>query len=133
MSDLKSAQLWKLIMEVTEDAYACLEDLPEEEKWGLASKLRGRAGDAATHAAEALGAVDPRDIKWSLGKARANLFAVEGIYEVAFKTGQLTTSSESILKIRTAIKEVDSLLDKASGNIPKWLKEMGAPVEREST
>jgi hypothetical protein len=131
MKVLKDAKLWKLVMVVVEEAYACLDEFPEEEKWGLAAKLRGRAGDAATLAAEALGALDPRDVKWSLGKARANLFAVQAVYEVAYKTGQLTPHPESMVKIEAALKEIEALTDKASGNIPKWLKEMGTPEERQ--
>lgn len=133
MSSTEASKLSKLVFEVAEEAYARLTDFPEEEQWGLATKLRGRSADAVTHVAEALGSVDPRDQKWLLGKARANLFAVKSIYQLAYKTEILSPEPEPLLKIDAATEEIDKLMGKATSDIPKWLKEMGASEERQQS
>lgn len=131
MSSLENSKLWKLVLEIAEEAYACLDAFPEEEKWGLAFKLRGRSADAATFVAEALGSIDPRDIKRLLGQARANLFAVKSVYKLADKTAILSAVPESMVKIETAVKEIDILIGKTTDDIPKWLKEMGTSEKGE--
>lgn len=130
MSSLDDSKLWKLAIEIAEEAYARLDDFPEEEKWNLAAKLRGRSGDVVTHVAEALGSIDPRDTKWSLGKARSNLFAVKSIYQLAHKISMLSVVPESMLKIEAATKEIDKLIGKATDDIPLWFKEMESPAKR---
>jgi four helix bundle protein len=127
MSSLDDSKLWKLAIGIAEEAYTRLDDFPEEEKWGLAAKLRGRSGDVTTHVAEALGSIDPRDTKWLLGKARSNLFAVKSIYQLAHKTGILPIIPESMVKIEAAAKEIDTLIGKAADDIPLWFKEMENP------
>ncbi len=120
----KDIELPKLLSEIGRAMYAYSEELPEEEKWSIQSKLRTRSNDAIAWTAEALGSVDPRDIKWALGKARASLFVVEATYKHACNVGLLVLSADVMVQIQKAVKEMDQLLVRATADIPSWFVEM---------
>ena len=45
LENLGSNKLWQLAVEITEQCYGLIDDFPDEEKYGMQSKLRSRAFD----------------------------------------------------------------------------------------
>ncbi len=126
---LEDSKLWQLTSEVIEHIYGLLDNFPEEEKWGMQSKLRARAFDASSDIAEATGSIDPRDIKWQLGMARRSLFGLKNALRLAHKAGYLEAQPELMVKIDKATELVDLGITQATQNIPLWFKEMDPPIK----
>lgn len=122
-------KLPSLLAEIGKAMYACTEEVPEDEKWNIAVKLRSRSSDAIASGAEALGSIDPRDIKWALGKTRAALFTVEATYKHACNIDILTLNPDIMVHLQRAIKIVDTLIAEATASIPEWFSEMSPAAE----
>lgn len=121
---LEDEQLWRTVSAIAEEAYHLLDHLPEEEKWGMQSKLRQRAFEITSEVAEAFGSVDPRDAKWHFGLARRDLFGLKNLYKLAQNTGNLEVDPATMHKLDHAIDQTEQALIKASENIPAWYEEM---------
>lgn len=133
MSSLKDSELYELVSSIGNQIYACSDDLPEDEKWGIQSKLRNRVSDVVSWSAEAIGSVDPRDVKWALGKARASLFVVEATYKYACDIGLLSLDPEIMARLKQANNEIDRQLVKAKSDIPGWFEEMQPATDNRNT
>lgn len=120
---LPDNKLWKIATELTEEAYELLPELPEEERYGMNSKLRGRAFDVSSDIAEAVGAIDPRDKKYHYGLARRSLFAMQNVYKLASRTGILNIEPETMVKIDKLIDALDEEIDSVTKSIPEYMQQ----------
>ncbi len=130
MSSLKDTKLYELASDIGRQIFAQSEDLSEEERWGVQSKLRNRSADVISWSAEAVGSIDPRDTKWALGKARASLFVVEATYKYACDIGLLSLDPRTMAHIKQAGEEIDTLLAEATAKIPSWFEEMQPQADK---
>lgn len=124
---LEDNTLWQKAARIAEKSYALLSDFPEEEKWGMQSKLRQRAYEASNDVAEAMGAIDPRDVKWHLGLARRDLFGLKNTLILSSKAGYTDLDPNLLDDIEKSIDEIDDKIQAATRDIPNWFKEMQAP------
>jgi four helix bundle protein len=123
MSTLETNKLWKEASLLAEDSYSLLEELPEDEQYGMRIKFRSRAFDVTTHIAEALGSIDPRDKKYSYGLARQNLFGLKNAYLISHKTGRLQLEPDIIVRIDSLTDEIDKEIAEAGNAIPKYMEQ----------
>jgi len=126
--NIENKKLTELLSKIGTSMYAYSEELPEDEKWNICAKLRNRSSDAISWAAEASGSIDPRDIKWALGKSRASLAVVKATYKHACNVGLLTLNPEIMVWSEQAMKEIDLLIKNATADIPSWFVEMDPPA-----
>lgn len=110
--------------------YEMASNLPEEEKWGLSAKLRGRAFDLTQDYAEAVGSIDPRDRKWQFGLARRDAFGLSNAAKMYESFGYGELSIELMRDLQDITRDIESNIEEASTNIPRWFKEMSAPEEK---
>lgn len=106
-----------------------LSEFPEEEKWGMQSKLRTRAFEISSDIADALGAIDPRDVKWHFGLARRGLFGLKNVLIQASNAGYVDVETDLLVEIQRLADLIDIEIEKATKNIPSWFKEMERPME----
>ncbi len=128
---LENVALWQSATEIADYTDSLLSKFPEEEKWGMESKLRGRALDLTTDVAEAYGSIDPRDKKWLLGLARRDLFGLKNLLRMAHKREYADANPEIMVAIDKAIYDVDQELVNATKEIPKWFDEMNSPDKKD--
>lgn len=126
---LEDNELWVLVSEIAEYSYSVLDHFPEEEKWGMQSKIRQRAFEATSDVAEAVGSVDPRDVKWHLGLSRRSIFGLKNALRLAQKAGYLEVAPEFMIKIDKASELMGNAISAAENEIPLWFKEMEAPAK----
>lgn len=128
VTKLEDSKLWQLASQIAEQCYGLLDDFPEEEKWGMQNKVRTRAFDLSSDIAEAIGSIDPRDIKWQLGLARRDLFGLKNALRLANKSGYTEVPPELMIQIDKISELIDKEIDDATKNIPLWFKEMEPPA-----
>ncbi len=124
---LEDYALWKLVSKIAEQCYELLHEFPEEEKWGMESKLRQRAFEITSDVADAIGSIDPKDSVWHLGHARRDIFGIKNILKLASKAGYIEVVPELMVDINTATTNLDIEIEKAITSIPIWYKEMESP------
>jgi four helix bundle protein len=120
---LEDDKLWQLASELAEFFYGQLTELPEEEKWGMESKLRQRSFQLTSDIAEGIGSIDPREKMYSYGLARRSLFGIKNVYSLANKTDDLKMDPEVMVKIEETTKLLDQEIMDASANIDAWYEE----------
>lgn len=130
---LEDYPLWRTASHVATLAYGALEQLPEEEKWGMSFKLRRDAFDMTSTLAEALGSIDPRDQKHYFGGARKHMFSLKNACLMAHKTDVLKLDPEIIVKLNDMIHEVDAAIITATDAIPEYMKQFGPAENKELT
>jgi four helix bundle protein len=111
-------------MKIADYVEGVLPGLPEEEKWGIGSKLRNRALDLASDIAEGYGSIDPRDTKWHFGAARRDLFGLKSVLKVAHTRAYIEIDPTMMVEIDKAIDELDKEIQRTTNDIPKWYEEM---------
>ncbi len=116
---IEDSTLWRTVSGVAQQVYGLSSDLPEAEQW-VSSKLRLRAFDVTQDVAEALGSIDPQDVRWHLGFARHDLFGIKNALSFARKMGLLDVQPELMLLVDKAVNEVDVLIDESTKQIPEW-------------
>lgn len=127
---IEEIPLWQTVSKIANYADSLITELPEEEKWGIINKLRTRALDVTSDVAEAYGSIDPRDMKWSLGMARRDLFGLKNSLRISHERDYVKVDPIMMLTIDKAVNEIDREIKQASKNIPKWFKEMDAPSKK---
>ncbi|HET7060168.1 MAG TPA: four helix bundle protein [Candidatus Saccharimonadales bacterium] len=127
---IETIPLYKMVIQVVDYADRVTADLPEEEKWGIGSKLRSRAFDATSDIAEAYGSIDPRDVKWSFGMSRRDLFSLKNSLKIAHQRDYVKVDPSVMVTIDKIIEEIDKEVELAGENIPKWFKEMEPPLKK---
>jgi len=130
--NINAEKLQGMLSKIGKSMYVCSEDIPEDEKWSIQSKLRTRSSDVISWTAEAVGSIDPRDIKWALGKARASLAVVEATYRHAADIGLITIDPEVMVWIEQSTKDIDNLIEQATKGIPVWFEEMDQSAQKGS-
>jgi four helix bundle protein len=120
---LEQSQLWKLASELAEFFYSELTQLPEEEKWGMQSKLRQRSFELTSDIAEAVGSIDPRDKAHAYGLSRRSLFGIKNAYILASKAGFLSIDPDVMIKIDKTVALLDAEITGAAANIHAWYEE----------
>jgi four helix bundle protein len=121
MKKLENSVLWKSAIKLADDSYKMLDDLPEEEEWGMQSKLRGRAVDLTTEIAEALGSIDPRDKKHYLGHARKTCFGLIGVYSLMRRTGVVPVLPDTLIALSELSSMIEKEIEKADKDIPGYM------------
>lgn len=110
-------------------AYDLANALPEDEKWGVASRLRSRAFDLTQDCAEAAGSIDPRDKKWQYGHARRDAFGLRNAISMYARLGYGEAQIDALRTLENITDAIDAYIAEASDNIPKWFAEMTAPED----
>jgi four helix bundle protein len=123
---LEDYALWKLVSHIAEQCYGILENFPEDERYGMQSKLRKRAFDVTSDVAEAIGSIDPRDTVWYFGMARRSIFGIKNTLSMAAKAGYISAMPELMVDIQTATTNIDIEIEKSILAIPIWYKDMDA-------
>lgn len=125
--NMDDSKLWQTASKVSDKSYELLSSLPEEEKWGLQSKIRARSFDVSSDVAEAIGSIDPRDTKWHLGMARRSLFGLKNALILASKAGYVDTDPELMHQINEITEMIEQEINNATDSIAVWFKEMNQP------
>lgn len=120
---LEQNELWKFAAELAESFYALLSELPEEEKWGMQSKLRQRSFELTSDIAEAVGSIDPREKIYGYGLARRSLFGLKNAYSLAGKAGYITIDPNTMVRIDKITTLLDKEITAVSANIQAWYEE----------
>jgi hypothetical protein len=120
---LEDDQLWRAVSKIARHAFNSVRQLPEEN-FTLRNKFEYAGYDMTSDVAEAAGSLDPRDIKWSLGRARKDLFSLKNSYSLAFHTDQLPVEPETMLAIDTAVKLLDERVKGLEPSFKEWQDEM---------
>ena len=128
---LEQNELWKLATELAEFFYGEISQLPEEEKWGIQSKLRQRSFECTSDIAEAVGSIDPRDKTHSYGLARRSLFGVRNAYSLACKAGFLSIDPDIMVKIDKVTMLLDQQIIESTANIQAWYEEFEDPRKKQ--
>jgi four helix bundle protein len=130
MSKLEDDKLWQQAAKIAQEIYSLLDALPEDEKWGMGSKLRGRAVDLSTEVAEAVGSIDPRDKHYYLGHAKRSLFGIKNVYLLAQKTEVLAIQPESFVQLNKLSDALDAKIDKSAKAIPDFMQQYDGRKEK---
>ncbi len=117
---LEKTELWPAAIKIAQMSYRNLEQLPEEEKWGMQYKLRLRAYELTNHLAEAYGAIDPREKVHSFGQARQSLFSLKNVTLMTHKVGLAELDPQFILDIDKLVEKIDAAINAAGDKIPEW-------------
>lgn len=128
---LEQNELWKLAVELAESFYALLAELPEEEKWGMQSKLRQRSFELTSDIAEAVGSIDPREKVYGYGLARRSLFGLKNVYSLASKAGFVSVDPDVMVKIDKITTLLDQEITGVSANIQAWYEEFEDPRKKQ--
>src|SRR3978361_1853541 len=83
---LEDNKLWQAATDLAAGAYATLPDFPDEERWGMVTKLRSNAFELTASLADGYGSIDPRDKKYYFGHARKYAFGLKNTLHMAHKT-----------------------------------------------
>jgi hypothetical protein len=128
--ELEKIPLWKLVTKIANYADDLLVELPEVEKWGMESKIRGRSLDLTSDIAEAYGSIDPRDQKWLFGAARRDLFGLKNSLKAAHRRKYVNIDPDIMVAIDQAVDQVDKEIQRSIEEVPKWFEDMSAPAEK---
>jgi four helix bundle protein len=124
---LEDHEVWRTASQLAASAYAVLDQLPEEEKWGITLKLRRDAFDMTSSLAEAFGSIDPRDQKYHFGIARRHMYSLKNTYLIAHKTDVLKLDPEAIVKLNAIIGQTNKEITDADKAIPTYMKQFESP------
>jgi four helix bundle protein len=127
INKIEDSPLWKMVNEVATESHKLVSDLPEEEKWGLQSKLRQRSVDASQDIAEALGSIDPRDRVWHYGLARRDLFGIKNAIRFAHTAGYIKLNPDIMVQIDKAVTMLDNEVTESEADIKQWYDTMSNP------
>ncbi len=127
---LETNKLWRSASDIAVYAYGQLDGLPEEEEYGMASRLRQKAFDLTADIAEAVGSLDPRDKSYSYGQALREAYGIRNVLIMANKTGLLGIEPSVIVKLDHLIADLANEVDKSAKHIPEYLKQFSLQDER---
>jgi len=121
---LEDYALWKLVSEIAGRCYGLLHEFPDEEKWGMESKLRQRAFEITSDVADAIGSIDPRDSVWHFGHARRDIFGIKKCPETGSESRLYRSRARIDGRHQHATTNLDIEIEKAITSIPIWYKNM---------
>jgi hypothetical protein len=123
IAKIEDSPLWRAVSKIARDSYNTYSALSDDH-WNLRSKLEANAVDVTNDVAEACGSLDPRDVKWSLGHARKDLFSLKNAYSLAFHTGVIEPQPEVMVAIDDAVKLIDKEIASLGNAFKRWRDEM---------
>lgn len=124
--------LWREALRIASAARENAGKLPDDERWGMVSKMYFYGTEIVGEAAAGVGAIDPRDVKINLGRLREQLHALKGMYIYGHKTGLLQLDPEEIVHIDTLVADIDDKLKDIPANIEKWYAAQEPPIQKRS-
>jgi hypothetical protein len=110
---LEDNSIWRSANELAELMYDKAGELPDEEKWQLAHKLRSAANDLLFFAAQALGSSDPLPATFEWAHAHKYAFALKTMYRFAARRNFIELEPAVMVQIDQLIKHIDAELAKA--------------------
>lgn len=99
--------LWVLANELAEFMYGILAQLPEEERWDTASKIRTAANNLLFSTAEAVGNGGPATMEYEWGDVRRYAVALKTMYRFAGRQGFVDIDPEIMLKLDRCMNIID--------------------------
>lgn len=120
---LEDDDLWRAVSKIGRHAYNTAQSVSEND-FTLRNKFEYAVYDMTNDVAEACGSLDPRDVKWSLGRARKDLFSLKNSYSLAFHTGQIEADPDVMVDIDKAVKLLDARVDSLASSFKQWREEM---------
>lgn len=122
MKRLEDDELWRIAREVALYGYNVLQDLPDEERYGMEQQLRDRSFDLTNDIAEAVGSTDPREKSYSYGRALRDAFSVRNTFIMANKTGMLQVEPSVFVRIDELTNGLYDEVNVTTEQIPDYLK-----------
>ncbi len=110
---LEQTHVWKEANAIAEHVYSKLEDLPEEEKWSFAQKLRMCASDLMFHIALALGNGSPTGMEYEWGQSRKYAAGMLTMYRFAGRQHFFELDPQIMVRLSALIVEIDTSLASA--------------------
>lgn len=110
---LEEEPLWKLANEVAEEVYKVLPEIPEEEKWDTAVKLRTAANNMLFSVGEAVGNGGPATMEYEWGDARKYMAALKTMYRFAGRQHFIEIDPELMVKLDKGMQIIDDELRKS--------------------
>lgn len=120
---IEDSELWQLVSKIARDAYNVHASLSDDH-WTLRSKFESNAFDVTNDVAEACGNLDPRDVKYSLSRARKDLFSLKNAYSLAFRIGVIEIEPEIMVSIDQAVQLLDEMVKALELDFKRWRDEM---------
>jgi hypothetical protein len=104
---LEDEPLWVETNSIAEEIYKILSDIPEDEKWDIASKLRTSAVNLMFSIAEALGDARPVTTEFEWGESRKYIASLKTIYRFAGKQGFFELDPNMMVRFDKLMSDID--------------------------
>jgi four helix bundle protein len=123
--------IWTTAAEVAQYAYSLLDQLPDEEKWGISSTLRRQAFTLTTNVAEAIGSNDPRDRMHYFGLAQKEAFGLKNTLTMAKRMDYFAVEPEKMVSLDEIVASIDTQFENARENIPTYMLQFESRMKSE--
>ncbi len=123
LQKLEDNKLWIESQKIASYIYVLVDQLPEDEKLSMQHRLYSRAFDVTSDLAEAVGAISPKDVEYSMGLARRGLFAVKNAYRFLINQKVIKADPDFMLQLNKVIDEVDTYIQESWSDIDSMQKE----------
>jgi hypothetical protein len=110
---LEDSHLWLEACSIAEIIYAVLDELPEDEKWATASKLRNTANDLMYYISQAVSATSPASNEYEWSHVRKSIGALKTMYRFAGRQKFFELQPEVMVRFDKLIALVDIEVMKA--------------------
>lgn len=120
---LEDNKLWQGASRISEAVDAMLGSFPEEERWGVESKLRQRSLEVTQGISEAAGAIDPSEVRYCLSGARRDLFGLKNALRIAYRRGYVKLDPQIMVDIDKLTDEIDKEVAVFPEKIKAWFEE----------
>lgn len=114
---LEADDLWRGVVALAEKMYELLGNFPEEEKYGIAGKLRSSAFNSTSDIAEAIGCIEPNTRCYYLGMLRKDLLALKNAYRFAARQSVFKMDPEVMLTVDNFLDEVNKRLHQVQKDV----------------
>ena len=109
MKDYKDIKVWQRAMQLAEEVYRLVKQLPKEEMFGLSGQLRRAVGSIPSNIAEGYGRESKTEYLRYLKIARGSLYEVETQLYLCIRTGLLR--EEDTDKAFSYVSEIGKMLN----------------------
>jgi hypothetical protein len=112
-SKLENDPLWREVCDIAEYIYGKLPELPEEERWDSAVKLRHAANDLMFSCSVALGNASPSATEYDWGQVRKHIYGLKTIYRFAGRQKFIVLDPEIMVRLTSLTEQIDEKIVEA--------------------
>jgi hypothetical protein len=113
LRNLEDDQIWLESCDLAEYVYNKLPNLPAEERWSTASKLRNSANDLIYWVALAVSNSAPSATEYEWASARKHASALKTMYRFACRQKFIELDPEIMVRFKKLLKQIDQEITEA--------------------